>query len=396
MSSIEGVPKRHIPEVEKHKDVMLDEARALVREPYCGYDNILRELEEKQFLSKAVDSVQRKYGGMLSEGSDTGKNIKMTSENWEMLAVLWLFDEETTKHSIETYRIARDKVTKPLLGEVVLADEFTKEGVSLEQFFRACIFHDIGKIAVPRALLTDKNSDVECAAILLAHPEDMLFACENRGVTFASRVLEHITPEGLVTLLHDTYGLRPSAVLPVRLLLRLGQEPDINEELLKQGLTLDSTLIDVMNIHEKSSQDILELVSMSVEARLVGSHHNHNSENPYTITIGTLQLTVDISDIIHLADVEQAVGSARYYKRPESALSVMETLVWHAERGFVHKEITYLWIADEISKIDDIVLKHARTGKDAPALAHILDFLTKEHKEIKVRGSIFTDIHDAT
>ena len=103
---------------------------------------------------------------------ETEQLMFLTNKDWEILAVLWLFDEKTAHHSVETYRITRDKVTKPLLGNIVLAKEFTKERVSLEQFF-AHAFHDIGKLAISLNVLTDSQGDTESAALILACSDEM-------------------------------------------------------------------------------------------------------------------------------------------------------------------------------------------------------------------------------
>lgn len=101
------------------------------------------------------------------------------------------------------------------------------------------------------------------------------------------------------------------------------------------------------------SEKILRNEGFSIEADLAGHHHNYKHERvPYQITLESLQISIDIADIIRLADAEQALGSTRSYKNPFSKLSVLETLVRDAEAGRVGKEITYLWIHDEFTALE--------------------------------------------
>ncbi len=394
-SGIEGLPKRTVKESEDtgiEKNESLEQARAIVRGQYVSYENTREALASEGLLAQAVEEVRGKYSDVFEVDNEYDTSIEaeqhmlLTNKDWEMLAVLWLFDEKTAHHSVETYRIARDKVTKPLLGNVVLAKEFTKEGVSLEQFFRACLFHDIGKLAIPLNVLTDSQGDTESAALILACSNEMNTSFEAHHISIGQEDLEKLKPTELVALLHEKYALRPANILPIRFLLKPEQSREIGERLASYGLSTDSSLTEVMRIHEKVSQEILENAGMPVEAELVGSHHTRNGtrngKTPYTITIGTLQITIDIADIIHLADVEQAMGSERHYKRPESSVSVLDTLVRHAQRGLVQKELTYLWVADELLHIDKTLLDSAKTKRDTDLFAHIRVFIDKMQKEI--------------
>ena len=115
-------------------------------------------------------------------------------------------------------------------------------------------------------------------------------------------------------MLYEKYVLRPANILSIRFLLKPEQTREISERLASYGFSTDSSLTEVMRIHEKISQEILKDAEMPVEAEFVGTYHTRNGKTPYTITIGILQITIDIADIMHFADVEQAMGSERHYK----------------------------------------------------------------------------------
>ncbi|HFC10796.1 MAG TPA: hypothetical protein ENJ75_01170 [Candidatus Kaiserbacteria bacterium] len=367
----------------------LEKAKAIVRESYRGYTRTRHILEKRSLLEPAISAVSKEYKKVFEPEYEGGARFEMTHKDWEMLAILWLYDAETAHHSVETYRIARDKVTLPLLGEIVLANEFHNEGVSLDTFFRACIFHDIGKIAIPIEVLTNPLSDTDCARLLFAFPEETLASCLAHKIQLPPKMLADASPEEFVDYLYKTYKVRPLTILPVKFLLTKDQFRVASEKLARNGLTLDSTFSEVLDIHELKSQEILESEGYDTEAQIAGSHHTDNRDTRFRITIGTLQLTIDLSDIIHLADIEQAVGSARYYKPAKSQIVVLNTLIEHVRsRGAGLRALAHVWVADEVANMSKGDLSEAMESSEASLLENILKFIHEEQKKSDKYGNL--------
>lgn len=325
-----------------------EELRASARQPFESYEALHTRLEQSGQFEEAERQVEGLYAQRLSSAEF------LTKKDWEMLTTLWLYDPETADHSVETYRIAHERIERPIeLKEhavvINLSQEFSREGVSKEQFLRACLLHDIGKLSIPIEVLTNHLTDAECARILYANYESL--------ESVVREVLSCAPPQALPgsseELLRELRAVhvRPQALVPVRQMLAPGAEVSVATGLTHLNLTLNDSLLTIMRTHDRYSRTILTEEELPVEAALAGAHHRHEKEyspTSHTITIGTLQVSVDLADIIHLSDVTQAMDSRRHYKESQSELIVLATLVEHASHGLVDPFLTYLWVADEM------------------------------------------------
>ena len=366
----------------------LERARAIVRtfefatsETSGSYDlrfsHILDELKRTGLLSDVCAYAQKEYtelSAVFAEHPD---------ECWEMLAILHLFDEGTAQHSVETYEIARKKIERFSFAKIPLQSEIC-EKIDLPTFYRACLLHDIGKIEVPYSIIVNRISDSECAQKLFERKDILL-----ERLAYYLKVPENTltlpvtitSPEALLTYLLDVCHVRPQTIAPVRLLLEGMPEADINTiqaQLNHCNRTLDDSLIDIMHTHDEYSQKILEKYDMSTEGILAGSHHK-SSHHEYKIAVGAIQVTIDLSHIIHLADVQNAILSARSYKGEQTPISALKILATHAERGYVDSYITYIWIADELQKLkaEHDTTKNLEEDSD---YAYVVQFLNKAEK----------------
>jgi response regulator RpfG family c-di-GMP phosphodiesterase len=95
--------------------------------------------------------------------SDT---FELTENDLEILMVMYRFNKGTFRHSIRTLSIVKNKINKPLEKNIVLAEWIGKEIQDMDVFYRACLFHDIGKIAIPEFILTNKLNDIQWANYL--------------------------------------------------------------------------------------------------------------------------------------------------------------------------------------------------------------------------------------
>lgn len=94
-------------------------------------------------------------------GSDLETLDFLDERSWNLLAFLDVFDPHLLEHSLKTYEIAKHKVEKELLHGIVLARAFEREGVQLEEFYRTCLLHDIGKITIPYEVLNTVTTQEE-------------------------------------------------------------------------------------------------------------------------------------------------------------------------------------------------------------------------------------------
>ncbi len=316
------------------------------------FTHIIDTLRTEGLLDAEIVRVKEIFGAELGEFGE-----RLEPDVWEMLTILELFDPETADHCVDTYSVAKSKVENTLFNGVVLADWFAEEKVDLHTFYVSCLLHDIGKVEVPHSVVINNVSDEECAYLLFEHTEDVLLPTLRTHLKDPYFELpENITSEKeLLTFLHDTLHIRPQAIAPVRLLLgdmSAEAADEVEKQLSHVGCSLDDTLLHIMRTHDGYSKEILLGTGREVEAVLAGSHH-FNREGSYNITVGTLRVSVDLADIIHLADVQNALLSMRHYKTENTPLQTLKVLAIHAKQGAVDSYISYLWIADTLHQMKD-------------------------------------------
>ena len=328
---------RHLEsEVAREEDPTL-RAREIARQAGFGY--ALRALREQHLLEREVARVKAAYEKQLFDAGPF-----MTEEVWEAFTVIELFHPETADHCAETYRIARGKVERPLLGsDVRFAELFGEEHITLPIFYSACLLHDIGKVDVPYELIANTVDDRECAYLLNLHRDDPFV----HAALTRSSASPASDPETLIEELAAT-GYRPKDVAPAALLL----SQESVRALSGQGIDVNQTLAELIRPHEAYSASILASLGFPEESKLAARHHNYQNlpvETP--VTVGGLGVSIDVAEILHLADVEQAMRAARGYKPSATALEAMVTLIHHAARGIVDTGITSVWVRDEIERL---------------------------------------------
>ena len=340
------------------------------------YFRIVKELKEHDLFAVEVARVKRLFSKELAESG-----LTPDEDVWEMLTVMELFDPETANHCINTYYIARSKIENQLSTGIILANYFKKEGVDANTFFVSCLLHDIGKIEVPHSVVVNKVNDSDCSNLLFEHIDDILLpALKTHLKNDAYTLPEGInTGETLLSYLHETLHVRPQMLTPIRLLLGHMDNRELDEvekQLAHCNCSLNDSLITIMRKHDAYSQEILARSGRRIEAILAGSHHVTRTKGAYVITVGTLQVTVDLAHIIHLADVENAILGVRHYKSGQTPLEALKILAIHAKQGLIDSYISYLWIADELYKKGASI--NPPSEKEKTNYAFVVDFLNTQ------------------
>lgn len=331
-----------------------------------GYAAALERLREEGLLSGEVGRIQETCRESLEDA------VWMTEADWEMLAVLRCFDEKTALHCVNTYRIAKAKIEEITLSGHHMSELVGREGVTLEQFYRACLFHDIGKCCIPRATLNNTLHDADWDEHLC---EEVL---ENKNATLIEKMrarLGDLPPveegrEGLLAYLKDHHEramhfVPLASVVGEEELVRIVETfPDIDPR--------EHTLADVIAKHEHASGEILTAVGLDVEGELASQHHNYeHSPLRYPMSGATLHLSAKWEELLKLADMTQALSAARAYKGGWSTPIVCEALLEEVKRGDVTNILAALWIKNEFSHMD----VSGYNKEDLSALERVQQFL---------------------
>jgi hypothetical protein len=331
------------------------------------YEDIFGELLTKGMLSRYIKKTRNEYKDRLTLG-----NFIMTDHDFEMLAVLGLYDMNTLEHSIRTFELAYRIIAHPFPqfsgGEIILGDFLGDAGVSREQFLRAALFHDIGKVIIPREILHNALDDEE--VLVKMFPEENF---EKEGERAAKIILQTLYAN----------GIRPIDVVPLKEIFTGEKYLELLHNLKKRGFSEAATLKDVIRMHEPEGKRILLSCGYETEAELAGSHHNYEKEAHRHI-MNIAGRIIGVSDIIRIADVTDALRSARWYKKPLSDLDVLFVLVQDAEAGKIDPLLTYLWVKDQYLELqkNHASLAVKREMKEEEACV-IEMFLEKETTNIK-------------
>jgi len=314
------------------------------------YFAILEKLEESGLFYEQIDRVQSLVDFDFFRESD-----------WKMATILELFDQQTFEHSFKTYQIAREKVDKHLGDGVIIANIIKKEGISMKQFYRACMFHDIGKVEVPHFILNNRTTETEWTNRLfeLVSEKDKKMISKLKNLGFSSDDL--LTIESLRNALRRK-GIRPVKIVPVKEVL-----PEVEIKTLEQmGFSGDMALSDILQLHEEMSEEILQKSGMKKEGLIAGSHHNYRGQAAnsmvFPVSTTSLSISLNLSDVLHLADVQQALEQIRPYKPGRPKLEVLRELSGLAKAGLIDEYITRLWVSDEMDKVlrtelDDVLMQ---------------------------------------
>lgn len=322
------------------------------------YDEAMRVLTEEGLLEEERIHTQKEYETCLEQAEF------LTEHDWEMLTLIRLYSPDLLTHSIETFTLAKEKIERIKVDDETIAHLVEREGVSLVEFYRACLLHDIGKLTIPEPVLNYTLVPGDWFALSKILREEVpnkailhYFGLENESTQ---------TPEHMLEVLTQS-EISPITMLPVCKLLT-----EHEQNLLRmRGISLDLTLREVLETHEPASKKILEQEGLQTESCIAGQHHNYKKE-PYNYPISSQSLGIqaDLSDILHLADEEQALRSERPYKPAFSKAKAFALLAQDAEKGAIDEGLTALWIRHDFDAI-----RKTATQEDSADIAYLQSFL---------------------
>jgi len=250
---------------------------------------------------------------------------------------------------------------------------------TLASFYRACLLHDVGKVDISYDIIANTATDHAAAEQLCNNLNEYheVFTHDNIAIT--------ADPDELLEELTEKHQ-RPKDIVPAELLLT----PESAEHLRRRGIDVTKPLGEIIRAHEEQSQNILSALGMAGEGWIAGHHHDYKKEiRNAPILVGDSGTRIALAEILHLADVMQAMTGKRGYKKPSSKLEALSVLVDQARHKLINSSLTALWVRDEMEHIEPLsaedatLLEKEPFKKLSPELQQrkkVLEFLKKTKK----------------
>ena len=140
-------------------------------------------------------------------------------------------------------------------------------------------------------------------------------------------------------------------IVPVSKVIKKEEAEELEKE---WPFSVDDSLMDIIDKHAEFSERILNEKGFPVVAKIAGQHHHHKKdEESYPVATSSLQISADIADILHIADVKQALESARPYKEKYFQIKILKILIEEHvyEEKIKSKEVAYFIIKDDYNKL---------------------------------------------
>jgi len=307
-------------------------------------EEIIRFLQEEKneddvFLLE-IERVKKEYASELSSATF------LNEKDWKILTALEIFDKGTFEHSVRTYLIAKEKLETRLTD---LGHEIEAEGVILKQFYVACLFHDIGKLSIPKFILNSVIHDNVWTHLFMELPHEQ--QDEILTDNFLPVPDEYRNDHEKLHAFFEENEFRAVSAVPIGEAYTKPEEVAIMKE---RNIDVTLSLTKIMEPHEKNSKYILKKIGYGLEAILAGSHHSYNANDDsyeMPISISALQLGVQ-SAIMHFADLEDALSSDRSYGEKKPFMRKINIMLKHANEGNLPmKQVAASWINDDLKEI---------------------------------------------
>jgi len=336
---------------------------------FLDKNNILNSgLSESEFLGlkkyKEIEYILKKFppkGKFFIEKELTKKEskdildnfIKMSEKDWDLLTILRLFDKETFEHSINSFVILKNKIESLSAEAKKYKKELESELGDLGVIYRACLFHDIGKIKIPKFILKNSLSDREWALrfyrIIKKQKNKICFTTKkyfkkNNIFKFIDKIAYAKSPDEILRIF-QTKNIRPVQVVSLKYGINKKELKRLRKE---YGIEGDISLADLMSLHEKESYTILNKLGYKKEALIAGSHGEQRNTNGFKTNLSPTMN--DINNLIYLADVQEALGSERYYHKALPLSEILLIFISKVDEGLIDEPLLRFWIEDEKNK----------------------------------------------
>lgn len=343
------------------------------------YTKILDTLKKEGLFENEINRVRAQYETVLDYAE------WMTPDDWEMLTVMDCFDEHTAHHCVATLHIAKERIGSFKAGDKTFSELIINENVSLEDFYRACLFHDIGKCHIPRSILNNKLSDHEfddqfCIDVLDKGQKNILNEIEQlTGNKFTEDPLRS-NDEALHEYLRENH-IHTMRYVPAREILN-DEETHLVKERFPEIDLETATLAKLIEPHEKESEEILKEHGFQISAEIAGMHHNYRKFNKrFPIGAEVLGVAGALEEILALSDMTQALTARRSYKIALGTPLVLQSLIIEAERHEISTVITSLWVKQELDLIPNDI-KNNYNQEEKEAVQSCENFLYKNKSEV--------------
>ncbi len=287
MTNIEAGPRTEefteAQTADKTLEGLINRAESVTREQLGFTENWMKQLLREKF-------------GLYDELTPQEGEVRL-------LALLGEHDPKQFVHTIEVVKITSDHLPD-------FKADLETEGVTSADVLKAGLLHDIGKLAVPAAILKGKTStELLRQKYLEMHPGE--------------QGMEH----------------EPDYRKLVPLVKIFENDPEILEQITQNGLDPGISLMDALRIHEQKSADLIlsmrNLPRREIISQLAGAHHGYNLSRQRTVA----------EEIVHLSDVQHAIMQRRPYQKPHSEIEALFIIMADTKKGIFREAIAKKWIA---------------------------------------------------
>lgn len=376
MSLHENIPVNKENDLNSQESVPHNEQTARTIAAELRFEDALVTLTDQDLLSEQIERVQIKYESILNID-----DLKMSNDDWAMLTVLELYDIQTADHSVRVLENAYEAINKPLsLGDnqepFFLSSYIAEEGVTVDEFLHAALFHDIGKTVIPHIILRDKTTHTEFDELFCNHLQDCNHDwLNNIGITNLDNPTEALNE------LHNK-NKRPIDILPLHTIISPEDFVNLQQNFPYINITPETTMREILELHEAESERILRVAGLEVSGIIAGQHHNY-ANKPLTYPRATSALRISrtsarnlLANIIQIVDVSDAIRSSRSYKTAENEFTVLEELVSEAEAGRLDATMAQAWIKTEYQNIISTAVPDITSEQVIEQKAHIESFIS--------------------
>lgn len=353
-SSIQKKPKEIFEEAPEHTDIEREFSRSIEIATKTGnYEEIIDRLKSEGLWENQLYNIQKQFDSQI----DMTDFPTQEDFIWEMLTVLFLYDSETVKHSIETYKLLKKRIGDIEIKNLFLAEILKKENFELEQLYFASLTHDVGKICIPPFIISNSLTKKNWDDFLLKMAKDNELDQNTKEELEITDGNNHTDEEILAKIQNSS--LRSKDIVPVEKGLPEDQKEELEN---KWKISGKLPLMKIIDRHALFSAKILEEKGFEKTAKLVAGHHHKQNNTIDLLPFKNSQPNKKLASALHLADVEQALKSKRHYKESFSELKTILELTKETKMESIDKAVAYFWIKErrnnfvrknDISELDD-------------------------------------------